>query len=273
MANLNYKLQRLMNIKFGLFLILYVVGFSFSACNKDHVLGDLSHLTGNFLCDVETSQGGQHTVEQYLRDEVIKVSFTGDVLHVAIHVYVNGNYLTSAGWVVTEFDFPVESDSQTEFVSTDDTFDATLIFLNNFSDLELNFTRIGSSPYGGFHNGSYLGTRTILPFSNMPHASIDEIEGLYQMDVVKINEMTGFDTTYTENIEVSIDANNYFFFDSNAIAPGVFQTYSRRNYSNSTSYTENTTSITLSNDSIYLASETLAQTSFIISYNYSGIHL
>lgn len=189
------------------FISFFALCIAFTSCKKETVEPDLSHFEGNFLCDVDYnySHMGSNNKDY---DQIIRFRVENDSLKVL-------NYA-----------FPIESEDQTVFHiihATGGTGEFKVTFSSNYNSVSI-YSTWTSALSGPSVNVTYDGAKTTLPETIDPHPSLNELEGVYDLDVSYRNVLDSIDSQYVLNVPVTM-FNNTVEIDNNYFYFGTFHSY------------------------------------------------
>ncbi|MFK7784008.1 MAG: hypothetical protein AB8B56_02770 [Crocinitomicaceae bacterium] len=177
---------------FSFFALLFTV---ISCKKKTDPEPNVSHFEGNFLCDVDFNYyyNGGNSVDY---DKVVRCYVENDSLKVSNHA------------------FPIQSEDQTVFLKTNSITNGyvRVTFSNNYNSILIE---VDSPSYlSGPESGSIsTGMRTSLPETTTPHPCLDELEGIYDLDIYYRSDADSIDTQFVSSTMITMPS-SYIFIDS-----------------------------------------------------------
>jgi hypothetical protein len=203
-----------------LLTLLLMIALITISCKKEviedpvvEVVPAHGHLEGNFLCEKE--------YHMYYSNGAVEFA------DIVLNFEVIGNTLK-----MQQYEFEIDSDTQTQFTSTNATTGETtsLTFTDNFQNVILNWD--APSYLGGpSYTTDYIGFRSTLLASNsygssLPHPYKSDMEGQYIMTTTQINTFTGLDTNFVDTLGVTMTNDHTFSVGGSSLIFGRFHSHS-----------------------------------------------
>ena len=197
--------------------------FTASSCKKDNANDCPTahcHLNGNFIVNANYSSyyDGSSTNKSW--DEIIELK-------------VNGNQLEALG-----LSFAITSDEQTIFTYESGNRKVTITYSNEYSMISIN-DNTESDLEGPSHDYYYGGERTELASTGTSESYHNAFEGTYAFEIYEsnyINSTITWDTTYYENLAVTLNESSITIGDVTISATRPFHERAESSYSSNSTY-------------------------------------
>lgn len=219
-----YK-SAIMKLKSAVVLLLGALQiFTATSCKKENTNDCPTahcHLNGNFIVNASYTSyyDGSSTNKSW--NEIIELK-------------VNGNQLEMFG-----HSFEITSDEQTIFTSETGNRTISITYSNEFSMIKIN-DHTESELESPSHDYYYEGERSELDATGTSETYHNTFEGTYAFEIYEsnyINSTITWDTTYFDNLAVTLSENSITIGDVTISASQPFHDRAESSYSSSTTYT------------------------------------